>query len=461
MSFEDTIAAIATASGVGGIGVIRVSGKHTLSALEPIFQFAEKTMTWATVQSHRLYRGWVYEQKQPIDEVLLAVMKAPHSYTTEDVAEIHCHGNPMVLHTILELILQQNVRLAQPGEFTQRAFLQGRLDLTQVEAVADLLQARSKLGVCAAVNQLQGKLYQAIEAVKAQIFHVAALLEATIDFSDEDETFTHRDDCLARLVQAQKDLETLLASAEKGKLMRSGLGVALIGKPNSGKSSLLNALLGEQRAIVTSLPGTTRDVIEEAIQIKGLAIRLLDTAGIRTTKDVVEHEGVKRSQNAWANADVVLLVLDCSAPLCREDEQLLAQANPEKTLVVWNKKDLLPPAASTEIEKETLKKFSAVLVSAKYSEGLHELENALFQKATQGNTMLSEEACITNLRQQQAAQKALAALREAIAGLEQEIGEECLAVDLAQCLRALGEIVGETTPDDLLNHIFSEFCIGK
>lgn len=459
MPLEDTIAAIATAPGVAGIGVIRISGKHTLAALEPIFQFAETSLTLAKVQSHRLYRGWVYEQQQPIDEVLLTVMKAPHSYTTEDVAEIQCHGSPIILQTILELLLQQNVRLAQPGEFTQRAFLHGRLDLTQVEAVSDLLQARSKMGVYAAVNQLQGKLYQAIEATKEKIFHVAALVEATIDFSDEEEAFTHQDDCLARLVQAKEDLEHLLASAEKGKLMRSGLGVALIGKPNSGKSSLLNALLGEPRAIVTAIPGTTRDLIEEAIQIKGLALRLIDTAGIRSTQDVVEQEGVQRSQNAWEQADVVLLLLDGSAPLSQEDEELLAKANPEKTLVVLNKKDLLP--ASFPMREKLLEKFSTVLVSAKYSQGLEALEQALFHKATQGSLTLGEEAMITNLRQQQAAQKALLALNRAIEGLEQGIGEECLAVDLAGCLRALGEVVGQTTAEDLLNRIFSEFCIGK
>ncbi len=459
MNLDDTIAAIATAPGTSGIGVVRISGKKAIAAANSIFHSSSSLVNLEEAQSHRLYHGWIQDHEQTVDEVLIALMKAPHSYTTEDVIEIQCHGSPVILQTVLELLLAQGLRLAEPGEFTQRAFFYGRLDLTQVEAVSDLVHARTKLGVFVAVNQLKGKLYQAIDVVKEQVFYVASLLEATIDFSEEDETFTEHEDCLQRLTQAKIDLENLLASAEHGKIMRSGLGVTLIGRPNVGKSSLLNALLQEQRAIVTDMPGTTRDIIEESMQVKGLAIRLIDTAGIRKTDHLIENEGVQRSRTAWGAADVVLLVLDSTSPFTLQDEELLQEVDPEKTIVVFNKKDLL--AAHQESWFPQLKSFQSVYVSAKYKEGLEQLKEALFEKAMHGHTALEEQALITNLRQQEAAKKALTALQCALEGLENGVGEECLAVDLGSCLRALGEIVGQTTADDLLNKIFSEFCIGK
>jgi len=315
------------------------------------------------------------------------------------------------------------------------------------------------MGIHAAVNQLKGKLFQTINEVKEQIAYVAALIEATIDFSDEDEEFTHHDDCLKRLTQAEHDIKKLLATAEQGKMMRSGLGVALIGCPNVGKSSLLNALLREHRAIVTPVPGTTRDVIEESIQIKGLAVRLIDTAGIRETADIVENEGVQRSYDAWKLADIVLLLLDISTSLSVEERKLLENADLGKTIVVLNKKDLLSVNRPSWLDK--LKEFSTVWISAINNDGIQELENAIAQKGMHGQVITEEQTLITNIRQQQAAQKALEALEIAIKGFQNGVGEECLAVDLADVLRALGEIVGETTADDLLNQIFSEFCIGK
>ena len=459
MRLDDTIAAIATATGPAGIGVIRISGNRAIRVACAIFSPSHSEQNFEEAQSHRLYHGWIHDQGRSLDEVLVAVMRAPHSYTTEDVVEIQCHGSVAVLQTMLELILKHDVRLAEPGEFTQRAFLHGRLDLTQVEAVSDLIHARSRLGIYTAVNQLKGKLYEAIAAIREDVAHVAALIEATIDFSDEDEEFTQHEECVTRLEQTRKDLEALLSFAEQGKILRSGLGVALIGRPNVGKSSLLNALLQEQRAIVTEIPGTTRDVIEESIHFKGLAIRLIDTAGIRMTKDIVESEGVQRSRNAWETADMALLLLDSSTSLFPEDKQLLEQADPEKTIVVLNKKDLLSGNQPAWIDQ--CHPFKTVLVSAKHAAGLQELEESLFEKGTRDGFLMEEQALITNVRQQQSAKKALFALQVALEDLRNRVGEECLAVDLAGCLRALGEIVGDTTADDLLNRIFSQFCIGK
>ncbi|HCV45477.1 MAG TPA: tRNA uridine-5-carboxymethylaminomethyl(34) synthesis GTPase MnmE, partial [Deltaproteobacteria bacterium] len=386
-------------------------------------------------------------------------MRAPHSYTTEDVVEIQCHGSPLVLRTILDLVLRQGARLAEAGEFTQRAFLHGRLDLTQVEAVADLIHASSEVGAKLAAQQLHGKLYQAIDIVKKQVVSIASLIEAGIEFPEEGLEFTQHEDCLQRLDHACADLENMLSHAEQGRRMREGFAVALIGRPNVGKSSLLNTLLREQRAIVTTIPGTTRDSIEESVQIQGVAFRLTDTAGIRKTADLLETEGIRRTQIVRDKADLVLLILDSSEQLTEEDQTLIRDVEQERTIVVLNKKDRL--SAKLPEWYEAISAMESVLISAKTGDGCDELESCLFAKATQGGLPQQDEIWITNRRQQQAAKNALAALQQAREIFENSDGEEFLAVDLRSCLNALGEIVGETTPDDLLGQIFSEFCIGK
>jgi len=455
MNLEDTIAAVSTAMSPAGIGVVRVSGPHSIALVQPLFKAAQANLDLEQVESHKMVRGWIHDQGVLLDEVLLVRMRAPRSYTTEDVVEIHCHGSVMVQRTILQLLLNQGARLAEPGEFTQRAFLHGRMDLTQVEAVSDLIHARSRMGMQIAVNQLQGKLYHAIQKIQDKVAQVAALVNACIDFSEEGETFTHHEDCCMRLKAVQNDLKSLLASAEQGKIMRAGLGVALIGRPNVGKSSLLNALLREKRAIVTEYPGTTRDLIEESVQIQGLSIRLMDTAGIRTTENPIETEGIQRSEKAKEFADLVLLLLDCSEPLNEVDTQLLANVERENTLLILNKKDLLTQSHPPWMDQ--LQGYDYLLISTKSPEDIVALENKLLDRVTTGMVSVSESPLITNVRQQQAAQKALFALNLALDGLEQKLGEECIAVDLGSCLRALGEIVGETTTDDLLNRIFSDF----
>jgi tRNA modification GTPase len=375
------------------------------------------------------------------------------------VVEIQCHGSPLVLRTILDLVLRQGARLAEAGEFTQRAFLHGRLDLTQVEAVADLIHASSEVGAKLAAQQLHGKLYQAIDIVKKQVVSIASLIEAGIEFPEEGLEFTQREDCLQRLDHACADLENMLSHAEQGRRMREGFAVALIGRPNVGKSSLLNTLLREQRAIVTTIPGTTRDSIEESVQIQGVAFRLTDTAGIRKTADLLETEGIRRTQIVRDKADLVLLILDSSEQLTEEDQTLIRDVEQERTIVVLNKKDRL--SAKLPEWYEAISAMESVLISAKTGDGCDELESCLFAKATQGGLPQQDEIWITNRRQQQAAKNALAALQQAREIFENSDGEEFLAVDLRSCLNALGEIVGETTPDDLLGQIFSEFCIGK
>ena len=457
MRLDDTIAAVATPLQPSGLGVIRVSGTEAVSLVEPLFKGRERPLKRA--ETHKLLYGWIHDEGELLDKVLLVVMRAPHSYTTEDVVEIQCHGSPLVLRTILDLVLRQGARLAEAGEFTQRAFLHGRLDLTQVEAVADLIHASSEVGAKLAAQQLHGKLYQAIDVVKKQVVSIASLIEAGIEFPEEGLEFTQRKDCLQRLDHACADLENMLSHSELGRRMREGFAVALIGRPNVGKSSLLNTLLREQRAIVTTIPGTTRDSIEESVQIQGVAFRLTDTAGIRKTADLLETEGIRRTQIVRDKADLVLLILDSSEQLTEEDQALIRDVEQESTIVVLNKKDRL--SAKLPEWYEAISAMGSVVISAKNGEGCDELESCLFAKATQGRLPQQDEIWITNRRQQQAAKNALAALQQAREILENSAGEELLAVDLRSCLNALGEIVGETTPDDLLGQIFSEFCIGK
>ncbi len=457
MRLDDTIAAVATPLQPSGLGVIRVSGTEAVSLVEPLFKGRERPLKKA--ETHKLLYGWIHDEGELLDKVLLVVMRAPHSYTTEDVVEIQCHGSPLVLRTILDLVLRQGARLAEAGEFTQRAFLHGRLDLTQVEAVADLIHASSEVGAKLAAQQLHGKLYQAIDIVKKQVVSIASLIEAGIEFPEEGLEFTQHEDCLQRLDHACADLENMLSHAEQGRRMREGFAVALIGRPNVGKSSLLNTLLREQRAIVTTIPGTTRDSIEESVQIQGVAFRLTDTAGIRKTADLLETEGIRRTQIVRDKADLVLLILDSSEQLTEEDQTLIHDVEQERTIVVLNKKDRL--SAKLPAWYEAISAMESVLISAKTGDGCDELESCLFAKATQGGLPEQDEIWITNRRQQQAAKNALAALQQAREIFENSDGEEFLAVDLRSCLNALGEIVGETTPDDLLGQIFSEFCIGK
>ena len=457
MRLDDTIAAVATPLQPSGLGVIRVSGTEAVSLVEPLFKGRERPLKKA--ETHKLLYGWIHDKGELLDKVLLVVMRAPHSYTTEDVVEIQCHGSPLVLRTILDLVLRQGARLAEAGEFTQRAFLHGRLDLTQVEAIADLIHASSEVGAKLAAQQLHGKLYQAIDIVKKQVVSIASLIEAGIEFPEEGLEFTQHEDCLQRLDHACADLENMLSHAEQGRRMREGFAVALIGRPNVGKSSLLNTLLREQRAIVTTIPGTTRDSIEESVQIQGVAFRLTDTAGIRKTADLLETEGIRRTQIVRDKADLVLLILDSSEQLTEEDQTLIHDVEQERTIVVLNKKDRL--SAKLPEWYEAISAMESVLISAKTGDGCDELESCLFAKATQGGLPEQDEIWITNRRQQQAAKNALAALQQAREIFENSDGEEFLAVDLRSCLNALGEIVGETTPDDLLGQIFSEFCIGK
>ena len=334
MNFDDTIAAIATAMQPAGLGVIRVSGRDAANCVKSLFVDDSGKSGILHIPERQLVHGWIQDQDQVLDEVLLTWMKGPRSYTTEDVVEIHGHGSVLGLQSILSLILSHGARLARPGEFTERAFLGGRLDLTRVEAVSDLIQANSNLALKQAAQQLRGRLYRQIEEFRNRLVDIASILEAVIEFPEEGVDFGNRNECIAKLERLYLEVERMLQSAFQGRRIREGISIAIIGRPNVGKSSLLNIMLQEARAIVTTVPGTTRDTIEESLQIEGMAYRLTDTAGIRESDDPVESEGIERSRKGWQEADLTLLLLDASNDLNEEDQTLLKQCDPENTLVL-------------------------------------------------------------------------------------------------------------------------------
>ncbi|PCI27929.1 MAG: tRNA uridine-5-carboxymethylaminomethyl(34) synthesis GTPase MnmE [SAR324 cluster bacterium] len=457
-NYHDTIAGIATAPGEAGVSIIRLSGESALEVAEKLFR-SKKGTSVAELKNRLLTYGWVVKEEKTIDEALLCVMRGPHSFTAEDVVEIHCHGGSFLTRSILELALAHGARLATPGEFTQRAFLNGRIDLTQAEATNDLIQAKSTLGLEMVVNQLKGKLYQKIMDFKEQISWVLALVNAGIDFPEEDVVFSHLEEIKSKLSHVAVELKQLIHSADTGIMVREGYKVVLVGEPNVGKSSIMNALLGEARAIVTKIPGTTRDTIEESCIIEGIPISLTDTAGIRETDDFVEKEGINRSFSAMTKADLILWVIDMESPT-------FTMALPEEVterkvpvLLVTNKSDLVE---AVELTLPTaIQNYPKIAISAKKEQEIDRLKQKIFQFISGKVGALAEDTMLTNLRQKQASEAALLALQEATQALEDGMGEEFLTVDLTQTLHALGDIVGETTPDDMLNRIFSQFCIGK
>ncbi|HHZ84067.1 MAG TPA: tRNA uridine-5-carboxymethylaminomethyl(34) synthesis GTPase MnmE [Nitrospirales bacterium] len=457
----DTICAIATASGEGAIGIIRVSGPETIEILKQLFvpRHGRPLEQW---KSHVMHLGRIEnpDSMTIVDEAMLMVMHAPHTYTREDMAEIHCHGSPLVLHHVLELLVQRGAVLAEPGEFTQRAFLNGRIDLVQAEAIMDIIRSRTSGGLDAALHQLEGKLSQPITQILDNLVHLLAHIEAGIDFVEEDITFVTSEERVNGIRASITALQALIDTAEEGRILRDGLVTAIIGRPNVGKSSLLNALTQSDRAIVTPLPGTTRDVLEEYLNIRGIPLKLLDTAGIRHSRDVIEQEGVRRTYRALEQAEFILVVLDGSTRLEEQDREILQQVQGKQYLVVLNKIDL-----GTQISVDELRKQHAnalvVSISATTGTGLEDLKDAVKKAVLHTTRQSDDQVIVTQVRHKNALCKARDALELVLGSIENQQPGECLALDLRAAVDALGEIVGVTTTDDILGQIFSEFCIGK
>ena len=468
-STEETIAAIATPPGPGGIGIIRISGPLSKHILQKIFVARHKTSP-QVFESHRMYYGWIIDPESSalIDEVLGVFMRAPNTYTRDDVVEIQCHGSYLVLQEILGIITASGARLAEPGEFTKRAFLNGRLDLTQAEAVVDLIEARTEAGRSMAMGQLQGRLFEKISAIRERLLAMRAIIEVAIDFP-EDETDILNFAALQEELRAEVEepLAALIARADEGKIFREGISAVILGRPNVGKSSLLNTLLQEDRALVTSIPGTTRDTIEEFVNIKGMPVRIVDTAGIRTTSEEVEEMGIQRARAKLADADLVLFMLDATEELSEEDLKLYSSVKQnrkkQKVLLVLNKIDI-GPAQAPELYRAALGNEELVAVSAKLHTGITELKESVFSLITgrtKGPGWDPGAAVVPNVRHKDALKKGLEACRRVEKGFRHEISPDLLAIDIQSALDHLGNIVGETTTEDILDMIFERFCIGK
>ncbi len=458
--YEDTtIAAIATAPGEGGIGILRISGNDALAVASRIF-CARNLKNLQDAKPRFLYYGHVTDGVRAVDEGLAVYMPAPHSYTGEDVVELQIHGSSAALSETLALAFAAGALPAEPGAFTERAFLNGRLDLAQAEAVMDIITAKNRTALLQAESHLTGALSRYVKDTRQALSDLISSLEVTIDYPEEDLEEPTREETLAALANIETSLAALLSRAKNGRIIKEGLRVSIVGRPNAGKSSLLNALLAEERAIVTELPGTTRDTIEETIRVGGASVILMDTAGLRETDNRIEQMGIERAKKSMETADLILAVFDASAPLTEEDRALLAALSGKKSLLLLNKSDL-PRAVSEKELREILPDAPVLPLSAQTGEGIAELETALqkaagLQDIDDGRTLL-----LTNLRHEDLVRRALSAVTRAKEAAERKLSADCITVDLTEAYMLLGEITGETVDEDLLHAIFSRFCVGK
>lgn len=456
---ETTIAAIATAPGEGGIGIVRISGSQAADVADALFH-TKKIKSFHEAEPYRLYFGHVVRNDQRVDEGLAVYMKAPHSYTGEDVVEIQIHGSTEALRETLELALENGALPASRGEFTKRAFLNGRLDLSQAEAVMDIIEARGSAALSQAESHLSGALSRFVKMSRDEMTDLITKLEVTIDYPEEDLEDLTNEQIGEGLDGIEKSLSSLLKRSEEGRIIKDGLRTAIVGRPNAGKSSLLNALLQEDRAIVTDIPGTTRDTIEESIKIGGVPLVLMDTAGLRETDNKVEKIGIERAKKSMEQADLVLAVIDGSHALEKEDRELLSSLKGRKSMVILNKYDL-----PQEVDEEEIKALAGdapvVSLSARYGSGMEELEEALRRLTETQDRDAGRRLFLTNLRHVDLVKKALEAVRRAQQSLKDGMPADCITVDLVGAWNRMGEITGETVDNELINKIFERFCVGK
>ncbi len=457
---EDTIAAISTPLGEGGIGIVRMSGPESFDIAKKIFR--SKNEAWSSAEDHRLVYGHIFDPAgKPVDEVLLGYMKAPHTYTRDDIIEINCHGGIVPTKKILELVLSAGARLARPGEFSLRAFLNGRIDLAQAESVIDVIRAQTEAGLKLAVAQLGGSLSRKIIELQDRLLGLLAQVEANIDFPEEDLEAATGQELINTGGELLEQFEDLIRGAQAGKIYREGIKTIIIGRPNVGKSSLLNALLRENRAIVTDIPGTTRDIIEEIINISGIPLKIIDTAGLHETENVIEKIGIEKTREMIRQADLVLVVLDAGRKLTESDLDIIGSVKDKKAVFLVNKEDLADKRISVE-ELEALAAGRPVLwISAKEGSGLDELEEKIFKMVMGGHLSGSDDMLVTNTRHKQALEAAQRHLQEAVAELKRNVPVDVAAIDIRAAWEALGEITGNTVTEDLLDRIFADFCIGK
>lgn len=474
MKQKETIAAIATAMGTAGISIIRISGKDAISITDRIFK-AKNQKCLAFSKSHTIHYGYIMEEGYKIDEVLVLIMKAPNTYTKENIVEIDCHGGAMVTNRILQVVIRNGARLAEPGEFTKRAFLNGRIDLSEAEAVMDIIHAKNEFALKTSVKQLRGSVHDKIKELRDQILYEIAFIESALDDPEHISLEGYEDRLSDQVSHIVEELEKLLASADDGRILKEGIRTVIVGKPNVGKSSLLNLLTGQERAIVTDVAGTTRDTLEETVRFGDITLNIIDTAGIRDTEDTVEKIGVERAKKISEDADLILYVIDSSEALDENDEAILKLIKGKRTIILLNKSDLQPVTDKKAIEEYYAKvfdcnsqlletegnMFSLLSISAKEKEGLDALKALIESEFLHGRIVSEEELYLTNVRHKEAILDALDSMYQVKQSLENHMPEDFYSIDLMSAYASMGKILGEEVDEDLVNKIFSEFCMGK
>ena len=456
---DATIAAISTAMSASGIGIVRISGEKAMDVIANIYRSKNGKKDIREVGSHTIHYGFIYDGEEVVDEVLVMIMKGPHTYTGEDTVEIDCHGGVYAMKRVLETVLKNGAVIAEPGEFTKRAFLNGRLDLSQAEAVMDVIQAKNSMALKSSVEQLKGSVQKAIREIRARLLHQIAYIETALDDPEHFDLTGYPQELLEIVEKESENISDLLKTADDGRMIQEGIKTVILGKPNAGKSSLLNFLVGEDRAIVTEIAGTTRDILEEYISLNGITLRMIDTAGIRETEDIVEKIGVGRAKQMAEDADLILYVVDSSLPLDENDREIMELLSGRKSIVIYNKTDL---EAAVSIEELKEKTGSPVIpVSVVEETGLRQLEDEIMRMFFHGELSFNDEVYIANARHKAALEEAKESLRLVKESINMGMAEDFFSIDLMSAYESLGRIVGESVGEDLVNEIFSKFCVGK
>ena len=458
MFHTDTIAAISTGMTSSGIGIIRISGPDAIAIADKVYD-SRSGKKLENMPTHTIHYGFIRDGEEFIDEVLVMLMRGPRSFTAEDTVEINCHGGVYAMNRILELVIRKGARPAQPGEFTKRAFLNGRIDLSQAEAVIDVINAKNEYALKSSVSQLKGSVLKVIKDIREKIIYHIAYIESALDDPEHISLDGYPEQLKEQVEQWKEKIRTLIASSENGKRMKEGIRTVIVGKPNAGKSSLLNVLLGEERAIVTDIAGTTRDVLEEQMSLSGISLNIIDTAGIRSTEDVVEKIGVKKAKTYARDADLIIYVVDSSTGLDENDEEIMEMIRDRKAIVLLNKMDLDCVTTEEDIRKHLDK--PVIPVSAKEEQGIDRLEQTVKDMFYDGSISFNDEIYITNMRQKAALKEALDSLEQVSVSIQNQMPEDFFSIDLMNAYEELGSITGESVGEDLVNEIFSKFCMGK
>lgn len=461
----ETIAAVATAMSNAGIGIVRISGEEAVSIADKIYRSKNQKKKLSDVKSHTIHYGFIYDGEDLIDEVMVAVMLAPKTYTAENTVEINCHGGVLIMNRILETVIKNGARLAEPGEFTKRAFLNGRIDLSKAEAVMDVIHSKNEFALKASVNQLRGSVYEKIKVLREEIIYEIAFIESALDDPEHISTEGYSEKLFEKVENLLKRIDKLIASSDNGKMLKEGINTVIVGKPNAGKSSLLNLLVGEEKAIVTDIAGTTRDVLEENIKLHGIGLNIIDTAGIRSTEDVVEKIGVEKAKKYASDADLIIYVVDSSVDFDESDEEIIKLIQGKNAIVLLNKTDLKAVITeqnlSIKLENTTEGKYKIIKTSTKENTGIDIFEDTIKDMFFQDKLKMNDEVFITNMRHKEALQDAYNSLLMVKRSLEDDMPEDFYSIDLMSAYASLGMIIGEEVGDDLVNEIFSKFCMGK